>query len=154
MQIKDAESINPVELVRHGIRQGERILFKTRNSTYLWQIARFVKDFVFMPDDTANFLTSRRVKVVGVDYLSVGGFKRGGSHAHQTLLGAVIWIIEGLDLSQVKPGSYHLICLPLKLEQGDGTPVRAIIEPVTTGLKDRVDGYDQVHVIIEKAVEQ
>jgi arylformamidase len=36
-------------------------------------------------------------------------------------------VIEGLDLSQVKPGEHELICLPLKVERGDGAPARAIL---------------------------
>jgi arylformamidase len=125
LEIEDAVSMKPAELVPFGIRRGERILFKTRNSE-LWRSDRFVEDFVFLTDEAADFLAARRVKVVGVDYLSVGAFK-GGGHAHRALLGAGVWIIEGLDLSQVSPGGYDLICLPLKLDRGDGAPARAIV---------------------------
>ena len=38
------------------------------------------------------------------------------------LLEAGIWIIEGLDLSQVEPGTYELICLPLRIAGSDGAP--------------------------------
>ena len=31
------------------------------------------------------------------------------------------------DLSEVKPGEYELICMPLKIKHGDGTPVRAVL---------------------------
>jgi len=72
----------------------------------------------------------RGPRVVGVDYLSVGGFKGGGSFVHRTLLGNGVWIIEGLNLSQVSSGIYDLICLPLKLSRGDGAPARAILRPV------------------------
>ncbi|MFC1979915.1 hypothetical protein ACFLVS_03515 [Chloroflexota bacterium] len=67
--------------------------------------------------------------MVGTDYLSVGGFKRNGAKIHRTLLENGVWIIEGLDLSGVSPGEYDLICLPLKLNQGDGAPARAILRP-------------------------
>lgn len=130
IEIRDSESIKPEELLRHHIRRGERILFKTRNSSYVWRSDEFVEDFVFISDEAASFLAERCVRIVGVDYLSVGSFKRGGSHVHKILLGADIWIIEGLDLSQVSPGKYELICLPLKLEQGDGAPARAILRRV------------------------
>lgn len=130
VEIRDSESIKPEELLRHHIRRGERILFKTRNSSYVWQSDEFVEDFVFISEEAASFLAERCVRTVGVDYLSVGSFKRGGSHVHKILLGAGIWIIEGLDLSRVSPGKYELICLPLKLEQGDGAPARAILRRV------------------------
>jgi len=37
LEMKDAESIKPAELVEYGIRRSERILFKTKNSAYVWQ---------------------------------------------------------------------------------------------------------------------
>lgn len=129
IEIQDTESIKPEELARHRIRRGERILFKTRNSSRGWQTDTFIEDFVFISKEAARFLAERKVRVVGVDYLSVGGFKRDGIETHRTLLEGGVWIIEGLDLSNVKPGKYDLICLPLKIEQGDGAPARAILRP-------------------------
>jgi len=38
-----------------------------------------------------------------------------------------VWIIEGLDLSKVKPGNYDLLCLPIKFEKGDGAPARCLL---------------------------
>jgi arylformamidase len=43
------------------------------------------------------------------------------------LLGAGIIIIEGLDLREVEPGDYELICLPLKVKDGDGAPARVVL---------------------------
>ncbi len=135
IEIGDPESIKPEELRRHRIRQGERLLFKTRNSSGAWQRDIFVPDFVFISDEAAIFLAESGVRVVGVDYLSVGSFQRGGSYVHRTLLEAGIWIIEGLDLSLVSPGNYELICLPLRIEQGDGAPARAILRRVPAGFR-------------------
>jgi len=130
IEIRDPESINPEELLPHHIRRGERILFKTRNSSSAWQTDVFVEDFVFISDAAAGFLVERGVRLIGIDYLSVGSFKHGGSYVHKTLLGGGIWIIEGLNLSNVTPGKYDLICLPLRIVAGDGAPARAILRPV------------------------
>lgn len=130
IEIQDAESIKPEELFDHRIRRGERILFKTRNSSRVRQTDTFVEDFVFISNEAARFLVKRGIRVIGIDYLSIGGFKRGGSNVHQTLLQGGVWIIEGLDLSLVSPGRYDLICLPLKLDQADGAPARAILRPI------------------------
>ena len=54
-------------------------------------------------------------------------FYADGVETHQALLGAGIWVIEGLDLSGVEPGEHELICLPLKVEGGDGAPARALL---------------------------
>ena len=130
VEIKDTESIKPEELRQHRIRRGERILFKTHNSSYVWQTGEFVEDFVFISDDAARFLVERGVRLVGVDYLSVGSFRHGGKYVHKTLLSGGVWAIEGLDLSHVAPGNYYLICLPLRLIPGDGAPARAILRPL------------------------
>jgi arylformamidase len=129
IEISDIESIKPRELIRQRIRRGERLLFKTRNSSRVWKSDTFVEDFVFISNEGARFLARRGVALVGVDYLSVGGYKRGGREAHLALLEAGIWIIEGLDLSQVAPGRYDLICLPLRIAGAEGAPARVILRP-------------------------
>jgi len=43
------------------------------------------------------------------------------------LLGNNIIIVEGLDLTEVPPGDYELICLPLKIKDGDGGPARVVL---------------------------
>ena len=131
IEIQDTESIKPEELYQYRIRSGERILFKTRNSLRVLQTDTFIKDFVFISKEAARFLVDRKVRVVGLDYISVGGFKCDGSETHRRLLEGDVWIIEGLDLARVKPGKYHLICLPLKIDQGDGAPARAILKAVS-----------------------
>ncbi len=133
IEIRDPESVKPEELVRHHIQRGERILFKTENSSHVWQKDEFVEDFVFISDAATDFLVDRGVRLVGIDYLSAGSFKHGGSYVHKKLLGSGIWIIEGLNLSNVTPGKYELICLPLRIVRGDGAPARAILRPVTRG---------------------
>lgn len=127
IEIYDSISIKAKELERNRIRRGERILFKTKNSLRCWKTNSFVKDFIFISLEAAEFLAERRIKTVGVDYLSVGGYKEDGSATHRALLKSGIWIIEGLNLSNVKAGFYELICLPLNFFHGDGAPARAVL---------------------------
>ncbi|MFC1872653.1 cyclase family protein [Chloroflexota bacterium] len=129
IEISDPESVKPEELARYRIRRGERILLKTENSSHVWQKDEFVEDFVFISDAAADYLVNRGVRLIGVDYLSVGSFKYGGNYVHKTLLSGGVWIIEGLDLSKVTPGKYDFICLPLRIVGGDGAPARAILRP-------------------------
>jgi arylformamidase len=127
IEVRDPESVKPGELQPHGISPGERILFKTQNSVRRWPSRAFIEDFVYVSQEAARYLAVQEVQTVGIDYLSVGGFVKDGVETHQALLEAGIWIIEGLDLSQVEPGEYELICLPIKVEQSDGAPARAIL---------------------------
>lgn len=130
IEIKDKESIKPAELKKHNIGKGERILFKTSNSTRCWNRSDFVKDFVHISHEAAVFLVECSVKITGIDYLSVGGYLKDGAETHRTLLGAGIWIIEGLNLSNVTQGEYDLICLPIKILNADGAPARAVLRPL------------------------
>jgi arylformamidase len=127
IEIHDPVSVKVSELVDKGIQAGERILFKTRNSSRCWTTDDFLEDFVFISEGGAQFLAERGVRTVGVDYLSVGGFKEDGEETHHTLLEAGVWIVEGLNLAAVEPGDYELICLPMKILKSDGAPARAIL---------------------------
>ena len=133
IEITDNESIKPEELEPYNIKRGERILFKTRNSQRCWQTDKFVTDFVYITRGAALFLAESGVKLVGIDYLSVASpadTEKTMPDTHKTLLGAEIWLLEGLDLSGVSAGNYELICLPLKLVQTEGSPVRAVLRPI------------------------
>ncbi|GAC1374094.1 MAG: cyclase family protein [Ktedonobacteraceae bacterium] len=132
IEIGDATSIKSEELRPQRLQPGERILFKTRNSARCWHTDDFVEDFVYISQDAARYLAEQHVQTVGVDYLSVGGFFKDGVETHHALLEAGIWIIEGLNLANVAPGIVELICLPLKIEGGDGAPARAILRVVET----------------------
>ena len=128
--IRHPRWIGVEELRPHRIQRAERILFKTRNSSRCWKGDSFVKEFVHISEEAARFLAVRGIRCVGVDYLSVGGYKQDGALVHRILLGAGVWIIEGLNLSKVQPGRYELICLPLRIWHGDGAPARAILRPL------------------------
>jgi len=104
-----------------------RVLFKTRNSDY-WAggVAGFQTDFVGLSEDGADYLVRRGVKLVGIDYLSIAPYKQSRP-THEILLSGGVVIVEGLNLSEVSQGRYTIYCLPLKLENCDGSPARAIL---------------------------
>jgi arylformamidase len=67
------------------------------------------------------------LQLVGIDYLSIQLFNDADPLTHRTLLEAGIIILEGLNLRDVRPGFYQLICLPLKLAGSEGAPARAVL---------------------------
>ena len=129
--IDDPESMKVEELKALNLQPGDRILFKTRNSQRCYQTDQFVEDFVYISTEGAQYLAQRGVRTVGVDYLSVGGYQGNVVEVHHALLGAGIWVIEGLNLAAVTPGEYELICLPLKIKNGDAGLARAILKPLS-----------------------
>jgi arylformamidase len=112
----------------------ERILFKTRNSTF-WSHTEqgFRNDYTFITPEAARRLVDAGLKLVGIDYLSVEDFNSRTFETHHILLSNGVVILEGLDLRTVPAGSYELICLPLRIAagRGDGAPARVILRTLT-----------------------
>jgi arylformamidase len=127
-EARDANALTADVLAELAIPLGtERVLFRTRNSS-LWArgAQEFDEDFVAITEDGARWLVERGIRLVGIDYLSVAPFN-ASIPTHQMLLQAGIVLLEGVNLSGIKPGMYHLVCLPLKIEGADGAPARAIL---------------------------
>jgi arylformamidase len=104
-----------------GIDLAPRILLKTSNSD-LWSRDSFADDSLALTEDAARLLVDAGVRLVGIDYLSIGD-----EAAHNVLLAAGVVPVEGLDLRGVEPGEYELICAPLKLVGSDGAPARVLL---------------------------
>lgn len=113
-----------------ALDQVERVLFKTRNSSF-WNTPEsgFRRDFTYIAPEAAGVIADAGLKLVGIDYLSVEKFGSTDFATHVTLLENEIVILEGLDLREVAAGAYQLMCLPLKYVggTGDGAPARTVL---------------------------
>lgn len=122
----DRSSITSYEARSGPLRAGERIFFRTENSDRDWLNAPFDETYVAVAPEAASYLAAGGLVVVGVDYLSVAPFTNT-AETHRTLLGAGVWVIEGLDLRAVTEGRYEMVALPLKIEGGDASPLRVLL---------------------------
>jgi arylformamidase len=117
-------------VVANCLSRCQRLLFKTRNSTF-WNDMQngFREDYVYIAEDAARRLVETRIKLVGIDYLSVEQFKSDTFQTHHTFLSSGVVVLEGLDLRNVPAGIYELLCLPLKIAggSGDGAPARVVL---------------------------
>lgn len=104
-----------------------RLLLKTRNSDRGILAREFTPDYVALTQDAAEWLADQGAVLVGIDALSVDPFDDARCSAHRVLLAKRIIIVEGLDLREVAPGVYNLVCLPLRIPHGDGAPARAVL---------------------------
>ncbi len=130
IEIADTESIQLAEIESAELREGERVLFKTHNSTRDGRWDHFLRDAVYIAPDAARFLGEVGIRTVGIDYLSVGSLGADSAEIHRVLLSAGIWVIEGLDLEGVEPGNYEMLCLPLRIVGGDGAPARCLLRAI------------------------
>jgi arylformamidase len=132
IEIKDKDSIKAAELKQHDIRKGDRVLCKTANSPGWYQAQKFIEDYVYLDDDGADYLAEQGIILFGLDNITIGSYRRieNIGHDHTTLLGAGIYVLEGLTLEGVPQGEYELLCLPLLMYNGDAGPCRAILRPL------------------------
>ena len=119
-------SVGASDLEKHDLKDCKRVLLRTRNSAFLSDI-QFHPDYTYLAPAGAEYLVSKGVKLVGIDYLSIEQFHSGHHRTHRTLLDKNIVIVEGLHLRGIEPGEYDLVCLPLRLEGLDGAPARAVL---------------------------
>lgn len=121
--------IGPAELAGLSLREETtRLLLRTDNSA-LWTADphAFPDGYVCLSSDGARWLVDHGIGLIGIDFLSIEVRGAPGHPTHRTLLEAGVVILEGLNLSEVEPGEYTLVCFPLKIAGGDGAPARAIL---------------------------
>ena len=66
------------------------------------------------------------ISLVGIDDISIA-FGQQEAEVHRCLLQAGVVILEGLNLSDVEPGEYFLVALPLPIPGVEASPVRAVL---------------------------
>jgi len=127
----DSAYISVAELRKLKLPAGtQRLLFHTRNSKFWRELRRdFRKDYVALTADDAQWLVNHGIRVVGIDYLSIQRFE-DSPETHRILLASNVAIIEGLNLADVPPGPYELICMPLRLVGAEGAPARVALRPL------------------------
>ncbi len=139
VEIEDPRSITLGELQRNpaflDLRKAKRVLFKTVNSSKDWSELPFQEEFCHLSPHAANFLIELGVQLIGIDYLSVEGYKAAEEHdeeapTHHRLMDAGVYIVEGLALGAIRAGWYEMICLPLSIHNGDGAPARVVLRDV------------------------
>jgi arylformamidase len=106
----------------------ERLLIHTQASHLPPE--QFPTNFVYPSPELADFLGSHGVLLFGSDAPSMDALDSETYPGHQALRRHNIAILESLQLKEVPAGNYELIALPLKIKNGDGSPVRAILRTI------------------------
>jgi arylformamidase len=121
----DAALLDKLEIPTEAVR----LLFRTSNtSRNLMAKPRFDRSYVGLDESGARWVTSRGIRLVGFDYLSVQAFE-ASDETHRVMLREGIVLVEGLDMSRLGGGWYELICLPFLGKGLEGSPVRAVARP-------------------------
>jgi arylformamidase len=104
-----------------------RVMFRTD----AWTDPKvFPRDWPVMEDGLPKWLATQGVKLVGLDIPSVDKLDSKTLPVHLACFRANLLILESTDLREADPGIYELIALPLRIRDGDGSPVRAVLRSV------------------------
>ncbi|HET7558813.1 MAG TPA: cyclase family protein [Limnochordia bacterium] len=107
-----------------------RLLVKTANERFIGD-GRFHPDYIAFSPDGMQAVVDAGVKLLGIDYASIGPYTKENGVVHRLFLGQPGAIaVENVDLRAVAAGDYQLICLPLKLEGASGAPCRVVLGPL------------------------
>lgn len=87
----------------------------------------FPEKIVYPSPQLAAHLGSLGIVLYGTDAPSMDAVDDPLLPGHNALLQNKIAILEGLDLGKAADDLYELVALPLKIENGDGSPVRAAL---------------------------
>ncbi len=122
----------PADFAAYDLGRAPRLLVHSRASEADPRV--FPQEFIYPSPELADYLGALGIILYGTDAPSVDDADSKTLDGHHALLRNRIFILEGLDLSNVPDGVYELAALPLKVLGGDGSPVRAVLR--TTGANE------------------
>jgi kynurenine formamidase len=125
----DVERIEAWETEHGQIEAGDRVLIR-----YGWDRRwatgpdgrRFLESWPGLSGGAAEHLVEKGVPLVGCDTLAVDATVSTDNPAHHALLGNEVYIVENLNNLDRLPPFCLFLALPLKIEGGSGSPVRAV----------------------------
>lgn len=115
----DVDLVADVDLAR-----AERVLFRSRAAV---DAAAFPERFAALTPELARTLVDHGVRLVGTDAPSVDPVDSSELPVHRALGAGGVAILENAVLTDVPPGRYTLVALPLRLTEADSSPVRAVL---------------------------
>jgi arylformamidase len=120
--------VGPEAITASGACAGEALLIRTTNSSSgVLTDTEFRRDYVYLAPEAAEACVQMSLALVGIDCFCVDNFDNTEYPSHKILLGAGIFILEGIDLSRAEQGRYTLAALPLKISGAEASPVRAVL---------------------------
>jgi arylformamidase len=120
----DSAEVSASDVAHIDLSTVQRILFRTRRTV---DESRFPSPFAHIAVPFARQLAGAGVRLVGTDAPSVDPVDSKSLDAHHAFVDGRVAILENVVLTDVEPGGYTLVALPLRLVEADSSPVRAVL---------------------------
>ena len=109
----DTEMITGEYVDKHFPKGTKRVLIKSGGKAYFEKTG--AEEAAFLGYD-----------LIGTDGMSIGS-AADQINPHRAILGENVAVLENLDLSDVAPGRYFLVAMPVKINGVEAAPVRAVL---------------------------
>jgi arylformamidase len=133
--IGDGITRSDIETACEGIQldEGDILLCFTGCSEH-WGDDSITRNFTYLTGEGARYVISKRIRAVGIDFLSIERFRSITHDTHRELLSHGIFIVESLskELKKFLGQRILFMALPLKFKGGDGAPCRAFAVPISS----------------------
>lgn len=129
--IIDCSNISQTEiplsiLKNYDLNHKDFILFYTGQDKF-WNSSKFLYDYKYPSFELCNYLCSLKLKGIGIDTISIDRDNSVKFENHHLLFKNNMLIIENLcNLSQGLNKNLYMYLFPLKIKNGDGSPVRVV----------------------------
>ena len=108
--------------------KAERVLLQTDNTRFgRLHDGKFHTDYTGLAPSGAEWLVHHGIRLIGIDYLSIGPYGPVNTETHKILLGAGVVVVESLVLDNIVPGEYLLMALPPKFSGAEASPCRCVL---------------------------
>lgn len=118
----DLSHIEPYEKI---ISKSEFVILKTGWEKH-WGRQEYYSGYPSLNPEAAQWLGGYKIKGLGIDAISADSHSTVDFPVHKTLLSCNTIIVENLaNLDSLPESGFVFFCLPIKIKNGDGAPVRA-----------------------------
>ncbi|MEG0855219.1 MAG: cyclase family protein [Terrisporobacter sp.] len=115
-----------IEKNKDIIEQAEFLIFHTNWSKY-WNTEKYLGAYPVLSEEVIDYIINSKKKGIAFDTISLDPIDSPDLAKHQRILGNNILIFENLtNLDLINSESFVFCALPLKFENSDGAPIRAI----------------------------
>lgn len=123
---KKTISLEELVPLQAKIAEADFLILHTGWSCY-WGTKEYFEGFPALTVDAADWLLQFDLKGIGIDAISIDSMDSKDFSIHQKLFKRGLIVIENLtNLQQIGNEGFLFSCLPLKIKEADGSPVRAI----------------------------
>lgn len=127
IDVKDKEYIE-LELLKKYEEKINECDFVIFNSSWdkFWNTDKYYKDYPVLNEESAKYLANSNIKGIGIDMLSVDTYDSVDFKIHSILFDGGKLIVENLTNLENAPNEFLFVAAPLKFDNADGAPVRAM----------------------------